>query len=44
MTEPHASTPSDSRYPDLGAQVDKVTSLIAGARQLVGEVSTAEQN
>ena len=42
MTEPHASTPSDSRHPDLGAQVDKVTSLIAGARQLVGEGKSVE--
>jgi hypothetical protein len=42
MTEPHASTPSDARHSDLAAQVDKVTSLIAGARQLIGEGKSIE--
>ena len=39
MTEPHASTPRD---PEVGAEVDKVTSLIAGARQLIGEGKSVE--
>ena len=34
MTNPQAPTPRD---PEVGAEVDKVTSLIAGARQLIGE-------
>ncbi len=42
MTEPHASTPSGSRDPEVGAEVDKVTSLIAGARQLIGEGKNVE--
>ena len=42
MTDPHASTTPDSRHPDPGAEVDKVASLIAGARQLVGEGKTIE--
>jgi hypothetical protein len=34
MTNANTSTPRD---PEVGAEVDKVTSLIAGARQLIGE-------
>jgi len=34
MTNANTSPPSD---PEVGAEVDKVTSLIAGARQLIGE-------
>lgn len=42
MTEPPASTTTGSPDPDIGAQVDKVTSLIAGARQLIGEGKSVE--
>jgi hypothetical protein len=42
MTEPHASTPSGPRDPEVGAEVDKVTSLIAGASQLIGEGKNVE--
>jgi hypothetical protein len=34
MTDPHASSPRD---PKISTEVDKVTSLIAGARLLIGE-------
>ncbi len=42
MTETRSSTPPGPRDPEVGAEVDKVTSLIAGARQLIGEGKSVE--